>query len=484
MIHKFDLIAKVCSLISFKVISQITILAPLPIRNSFLRLLVYLTLLTIFVFVESEQKCPYPECDTVYGRSALLKRHLLEVHNITSAQDISVQLPDLEAERKRIMIKIKSEPVDPEEMLDIQAKSLPNDSRKKIQDEKKDTEQSSVDTLEGSQHEKKVPPLRVKLPTSTSPTMQLNTKVVPEASSPSQQQSLSTLIQPMKSTKELFNCGNCKFKSNNSYIFGRHRKSCDKKRRLLQKEHGVLELNDYEPNTNNESNLYGVDSADYEDRSRGALVHEPEDSIEVPVEFDADNETGTNSSSTTNDKILDVHMDVVASNEDPNIVSKLNNGAKTFNNGSDLQDDDMGESHCSGDAEELESGPDDDDDIDEGSEENEEYRTKNYDVDWTGNKEKPGTNSHRGDTEVDLLNENESHLQEKQTNFAMSHSAISGENPDPEKLKEMADSGKSDSMMEERRKNDKQYSDNGVESNMDDGENSVGNSDNIVDELS
>ena len=57
---------------------------------------------------ESEQKCPYPECDTVYGRSALLKRHLLEDHNITSAQDISVQLPDLESERKRIFIKIKS----------------------------------------------------------------------------------------------------------------------------------------------------------------------------------------------------------------------------------------------------------------------------------------------------------------------------------------------------------------------------------------
>ena len=83
-----------------------------------------LTYLLIFhLFTESEQKCPYPECNTVYARSALLKRHLLEVHNITSAQDISVKLPDLEAERKRIMIKIKSEPTDPEEMLDIQDKN-------------------------------------------------------------------------------------------------------------------------------------------------------------------------------------------------------------------------------------------------------------------------------------------------------------------------------------------------------------------------
>jgi hypothetical protein len=430
---------------------------------------------------ESEQKCPYPKCDTVYGRSALLKRHLLEVHNITTAQDITVQLPDLEAEKKRIMIKIKSEPVDPEEMLDIQVKSVSNDSQNKIQDEKKDTEQPSLDTLEGSQQEKKVPPLRVKLPISTSPTMQLNTKNATEASSPSQQQSPSTLSQAMKSTKELFSCGNCKFKSNNSYIFGRHRKSCDKKRRLLEKVHGVLEPNDYESNTTNETNLYGVDSGDYQDSSRGALVHEPEDSIEVPVEFDADNENVTNSSSTTNDKILEVHLDVVASSADSSIDSKLQNEPKTFNNGSSLQDDDMGESHSS---EDLEIGPDDDD-IDDGRDQPEEYRTTDYGVDWTGNKEKQRTQSHSDDTDKDLLNENESNLQEDQTNFVVGHSrAISGENSDTEKLKERADAGKSESIIEERRKNDQQYSDNDVENNMDDGENSLGTSDNMMDELS
>ena len=87
----------------------------------------------------------------MYGRSALLKRHLLEVHNITSAQDISVGLTDLEAERKRIMIKIKSEPVDPEEMMDVQTKNGSHNTSNKTHGEQEGIDRTSADMIDPSQ---------------------------------------------------------------------------------------------------------------------------------------------------------------------------------------------------------------------------------------------------------------------------------------------------------------------------------------------
>ena len=314
----------------------------------------------IYSISESEQKCPYPECDTVYGRSALLKRHLLEVHNITSAQDISVQLPDLESERKRILIKIKSEPVDPEEMVDDSDKNGTLDAQTNEQDEEEESEQS---TREEAQQEKKVPPLRVKLPSMGSPT--LTTQSTPKASSENDNLPQEEIISPinqqpgMKSGKDVYNCANCPFKSNNSYIFGRHRKSCNKKRKLLEKEHGNLEPSDYDPNNTNESSLYEGDSEDYVDRSNGALVHEPEDSIEVPVEFDGDNEDVTNMSDASNDRILDVHMDVVAPNQDPEEEGEEDLGEDTVNRGSIDEEEEFEDSQGSEEGEELEVGPDD-----------------------------------------------------------------------------------------------------------------------------
>ena len=305
---------------------------------------------------ESEQKCPYPECDTVYGRSALLKRHLLEDHNITSAQDISVQLPDLESERKRIFIKIKSEPVDPEEIVDNGDKN----GHQSIEDNPHDEEEEQQQSKEETQQERKVPPLRVKLPSMGSPTLTTQSPPKPSHEGDNLPQDLPDSPQSqhasLKSTKDLYKCKNCTFQSNNSYIFGRHKKSCNKKRKQLEKGHGNLEPSDYDPNITNDSSLYEGDSEDYTDTHSGALVHEPEDSIEVPVEFDADNEEINNLSDASNDKILDVHMDVVAPNEQPDEECDEDTAENMVNRGS-IDEDDFEDSNEEG--EEVVMGPDD-----------------------------------------------------------------------------------------------------------------------------
>ena len=48
-------------------------------------------------------KCPYPDCDVVHLRTALMKRHLCDAHNI---QNVSIQLPELNAD------DIKGEPME------------------------------------------------------------------------------------------------------------------------------------------------------------------------------------------------------------------------------------------------------------------------------------------------------------------------------------------------------------------------------------
>ena len=290
----------------------------------------------------------------------------METHNITSAQDISVQLPDIESERKKILIKIKSEPVDPEEMVDNSDQNRTLNAQNEEQDEEEELEQSNQGEV---QQEKIVPPLRIKLPSMGSPT--LTTQSTPKASVENDNLPHEEVISPInqlsgsKSAKDVFNCSDCPFKSNNSYIFGRHRKSCKKKRKLLEKEHGNLEPSDYDPNNTNESSLYDGDSEDYVSRGSGALVHEPEDSIEVPVEFDGDNQEVSNLSDSSSEKILDVHMDVVAPNQDPDEECEDDVAEDMVNRGS-IDEEELAESHCSEDAEELEMG--NDDEIEEGDE--------------------------------------------------------------------------------------------------------------------
>ena len=268
---------------------------------------------------------------------------MLEKHNITSAQDISVQLPDLESERKRILIKIKNEPMDPEELLDVQAKNVVNEDMDEIQ---ANSNENHYPANEDGLQEKKVPPLRVKLTVSTSPTSQATLGTVSEPSlSPDH-----THLQVNKSAKDLYNCVNCKFKSNNSYIFGRHRKSCNKKRKLSEKECGNAEISDFDIANTDESNQY-EDGEECEENSP-TLMHDPEDSIEVPVEFDGDEESINSLSIMTKQSILDVHMDVVASTDNSTDTSKHGDTTEHFED-SNVDADENEDSHCSEDGEEL-----------------------------------------------------------------------------------------------------------------------------------
>ena len=346
----------------------------------------------------------------------------METHNITSAQDISVQLPDLESERKRILIKIKSEPVDPEEMTDTPDKNGLQSTTSKTQEDEEEQEQPSVDSKEDAEQEGKVPPLRIKLPHVVSPTLMSNpsSKASAEASNlPHEEQ--GSHPTGFKAGKDLYSCLNCKFKSNNSYIFGRHRKSCNKKRKLLEKEHGNLESNDYDPSTTNESSLYdGEDGEEeYTDTNTGALVHEPEDSIEVPVEFDGDNEEVNNLSDGSNEKILDVHMDVVAPNlnedcEDVETETMVNRGS--------IEEDEFEDSHGSDEGEEIQMGPDDE--IEEGIEPSEECDTADYGIVSVEDRKECASDSDHDDVDMDETEEVMSESEKLPHDNEISDSAI------------------------------------------------------------
>merc|ERR1712223_504901 len=137
-------------------------------------------------------------------------------------------------------------------------------------------EEEQQQTKEETQQERKVPPLRVKLPSMGSPTLTTQSPPKPshEGDNLPQGQPDSPQSQQanLKSTKDLYKCKNCTFQSNNSYIFGRHKKSCNKKRKQLEKGHRNLEHSDYDPNITNDSSLYEGDSEDYTDTHSGALV--------------------------------------------------------------------------------------------------------------------------------------------------------------------------------------------------------------------
>jgi len=77
------------------------------------------------------RECPFPECEVSYMRSALLKRHLHEEHNLQNMEDF-----DLESKKD----VIKTEPVD---MLEI--------------------EHNNPDGGNEESDDRKVPPLRFKI---------------------------------------------------------------------------------------------------------------------------------------------------------------------------------------------------------------------------------------------------------------------------------------------------------------------------------
>ena len=131
------------------------------------------------------QKCPFPDCEVSHMRSALLKRHLFEDHNV---QNVSAELtPEMLISPK----KIKTEPID---MLEIEH----NDG-------------------EMDEHYPKVPPIKLKISQIVGSQIPQKVPKVPKSS-------------PKKDPAKIHLCTICnEFKSNNLYILGRHKKSCEKK---------------------------------------------------------------------------------------------------------------------------------------------------------------------------------------------------------------------------------------------------------------
>lgn len=152
--------------------------------------------------VRTPVKCPYPDCDVVHLRTALLKRHLSDDHKI---QTPLVKLTDLQEG-----INIKDEPSD-----EATESSMEHEHNGDSSLADNPTDDTSIDA-NSSDGEKKVPPLRVRIPGKLSS---------PEASpDPSQPPSV-----PSTSSSKLV-CDLCNtFSSNNSYIMSRHKNACIKK---------------------------------------------------------------------------------------------------------------------------------------------------------------------------------------------------------------------------------------------------------------
>ena len=193
------------------------------------------------------QDCPFPDCEVSFMRSALLKRHLAEEHNV---QNVSAELTAEVLENSAGSKKIKTEPVD---MLEIQHN----------------------DIADNDETDRKVPPLRVKI-----------SQVVSQKS-PTKPKKES----PKKDPAKVHTCSFCNgFKSNNLYILGRHQKSCEKKMAdVKQVENGNSignneeedEKNDTIDTTAEEHDVSGNGNDDSSDEEEGDTT------VEVPVDFEA-----------------------------------------------------------------------------------------------------------------------------------------------------------------------------------------------------
>ena len=177
-------------------------------------------------------------------RSALLKRHLFEDHNV---QNVSAELtPEMLISPK----KIKTEPID---MLEIEH----NDG-------------------EMDEHYPKVPPIKLKISQIVGSQIPQKVPKVPKNS-------------PKKDPAKIHLCTICnEFKSNNLYILGRHKKSCEKKFAGVRQsstedtedpdERDEI-IKDHDPNDTIED--HDVTNDDSDDDEEGDTT------IEVPVDFEA-----------------------------------------------------------------------------------------------------------------------------------------------------------------------------------------------------
>lgn len=178
--------------------------------------------------VAETQVCPFPECEVTHMRSALMKRHLVEDHDVD------------EPEKKKA--KIKTEPMD---LLEIEHN----------------------DPLDDSAEDRKVPPLRVKISQVMS------------------QKDLPAKAAKSHDLKPYVTCPICNdFKSNNLYILGRHQKSCEKKfeaKNALSKE----DLNTTEEDEDDGDTTIEV-PVDFEEQPEGDPNEshaDPETSVEEPA---------------------------------------------------------------------------------------------------------------------------------------------------------------------------------------------------------
>ena len=190
------------------------------------------------------QTCPFPDCEVSHMRSALLKRHLFEDHNV---QNVSAELtPEMLISPK----KIKTEPID---MLEIEH----NDG-------------------EMDEHYPKVPPIKLKISQIVGSQIPPKVPKVPKSS-------------PKKDPAKIHLCTICnEFKSNNLYILGRHKKSCEKKFAGVRQsstedtedpdERDEI-IKDHDPNDTIED--HDVTNDDSDDDEEGDTT------IEVPVDFEA-----------------------------------------------------------------------------------------------------------------------------------------------------------------------------------------------------
>ena len=173
--------------------------------------------------IGSEIKCPYPDCDVTQVRSALMKRHLFEAHHI---QNISVAVAKVDD------VDIKREPLDAAD-------------------------------CQGSDEERKVPPLRVKLTGSK-----------PEVQSAGEETNANAVVKvepmPMPApAKEFKQCTHCPYKNKNHYILDRHEKACLKRKMSTERSVPKDASNDNREETETSSEGQGqLDASDGKEEGR------------------------------------------------------------------------------------------------------------------------------------------------------------------------------------------------------------------------
>ena len=221
------------------------------------------------------EKCPYPDCYVTHVRSALMKRHLFEAHQI---QPLTISLPNIEEEKKKltlspskIKMEVTEEAVDERKVPPLRVKisgltslsptskitankddtSAPEEdipaTESVIPTTEEDTTASEAD-LPASEADLPAPEADTPAPEADTPAPEADTSapevdtpapeadtVAPEADTPVPEATPAPAPAAPKSHGKAFKCKTCKFSTNNNYILGRHQQACLKKSQLKMK---------------------------------------------------------------------------------------------------------------------------------------------------------------------------------------------------------------------------------------------------------